>query len=110
MKRNAAKMIESMLKDMDSLKGWFPVLKGANNLLSKGYGPAHNTDEIFNAIPGKIIDGAYYAIIVNAEGKPVDWYADKSGDPKFLSGFGGWYKYSYDKLIENSPWIKRVCK
>lgn len=110
MKRNAAKMIESMLKDMDSLKGWFPVVKEANKLLANGYGPAHNTDEIFNAIPGKIIDGAYYAIIVNAEGKPVDWYADKSGDPKFLSGFGGWYKYSYDKLIENSPWIKRVCK
>lgn len=110
MKREVAKKIENMLKDMDELKGWFPVLKGANNLLSKGYGPAHNTDEIFNAIPGKVIDGAYYAVIVNAEGKPVDWYAEKSGDPKFLSGFGGWYKYSYDKLIENSPWIKKICK
>lgn len=110
MKREVAKKIENMLKDMDELKGWFSVLKGANNLLSKGYGPAHNTDEIFNAIPGKVIDGAYYAVIVNAEGKPVDWYAEKSGDPKFLSGFGGWYKYSYDKLIENSPWIKKICK
>ena len=108
MKRNTAEMTESMLKDMDELKGWFSVLRDANDALSKGYGPAHNTDEIFNAIPGKIIDGAYYAVIVNSEGKPVDWYAEKSGDPKFLSGFGGWYKYSYDRLIENSPWIKNL--
>lgn len=109
MKRKVAKQIENMLKNMDELKGWFPVLKGANNLLSKGYGPAHNTNEVFNAIPGKIIDGAYYAIIVNAEGKPVDWYAE-SHDPKFLSGFGGWYNHSYDDLIKNSPWIKRIIK
>lgn len=110
MKREVAKQIENMLKNnMEELKEWFYVLKEANKALIEGRGPAYGNDQIFNAIPGKVIGGAYYAIIVDAEGKPVDWYAE-SDDPKFLSGFGGWYKYSYDDLIKNSPWIARIVK
>lgn len=109
MKREVAKQIENMMKNMDKLRGWLHVLKEANKALIEGRGPAYGNDQIFNAIPGKVIDGAYYAIIVDAEGKPVDWYAE-SDDPEFLSGFGGWYKYPYDKLIENSPWIARIIK
>lgn len=107
MKREMAEMIENMLKNnMEELKEWLPVLKEANKAFTEGRGPANGNDQIFNAIPGKIINGVYYAIIVNAEGKPVDWY----GKADFTSGFGGWYNYSYDDLIKNSPWIARIVK
>ena len=109
MKREVAKQIENMLKNMEELKGWISVLKEANKVLSEGRGPAYGNDQIFNAIPGKVIGGTYYAIIVDAEGKPVDWYA-ASDDPEFLSGFGGYWKYSYDELIKENPWIERIVK
>ena len=82
----------------------------AKEALRNGLGPAHNSNKTFVAIPGKIEDKAYYAIIVEKgengnRSKPVDWYA-WSPKSNFLSGFGGWYKYDYDEFIKANPWVK----
>lgn len=81
----------------------------AKDALRNGLGPAHNSDKTFVVIPGKVEDDkVYYAIIVEKNGKnakPVDWYA-WSPKSNFISGFGGWYKYSYDEFIKANPWVK----
>ena len=107
MRKTTAKRLEDTIIELEP---WIAIMKHVRHLLDEGYGPAHDTDETFNVIPGIIEDGAYYAVIVDHEGKPVDWYADKSGDPKFLSGFGGSYKESYDELAKECPWIKKIAK
>ena len=43
--------------------------------------------------------------------KPVDWYSWASNSNSrhdFVGGFGGWYKYDYDTLIKENPWVKEV--
>lgn len=80
----------------------------AKEALRNGLGPAHNSDKLFVPIPGKIEDKVYYAIIVEKDengSKPVDWYS-WSPNPKFVSGFGGWYKYDYAFFIKENPWVK----
>ena len=106
-------------KDAENLENMLKTLKEANDALRNGFGPAHNSNNLFVAIPGIIdyepIPGiinnkAYYALVVEKDengGRPVDWYG-WSPDPKFLSGFGGWYKYDYDMLIKENPWVKEV--
>ena len=61
-------------------------------------------------IYGKIEKDVYYVIIMERgengnRSKPVDYYA-WSPKPNFVSGFGGWYKYSYDEFIKTNPWVK----
>lgn len=109
MKREDAETLENLLK----------LLKEANDALRKGFGPAHNSNNLFVAIPGKIeYDGyfgtdVYYSLIVEKSengARPVDWYSWAPSNSKhdFLSGFGGWYKYDYDTLIKDNPWVKEV--
>ena len=104
-------------KDAENLENMLKTVKDANEALRNGFGPAHNSNNLFVAIPGIIsyepIPGiinnkAYYAIIVEKDengSKPVDWYS-WSPDPKFLSGFGGYHNYDYDMLIKANPWVK----
>ena len=106
-------------KDAENLENMLKTLKEANDALRNGFGPAHNSDKLYvaipgiiedKAIPGIINDKAYYAIIVEKDengAKPVDWYS-WSPSPKFVSGFGGWHNYDYDMLIEENPWVKEV--
>lgn len=100
MKREDAENFENMVKTLDM----------ANDALINGFGPAHNSNNIFVAIPGIIENKEYYAIVVEKSengAKPVDWY---SWSPKsnFVSGFGGWHNYDYDTLIKDNPWVKAV--
>ena len=108
MKRKDAEKLENMLKLLDM----------ANDALRKGFGPAHNSDKLYVAIPGITeYDGfhatdAYYAIVVEKDengARPVDWY---SWAPKskhgFLSGFGGYHNEDYDEFIKENPWVKDV--
>ncbi len=97
-------------KDAETLENLLKLLKEANDALRNGLGPAHNSNNLFVAIPGIVENKVYYAIVVEKDengGKPVDWY---SWSPKsnFVSGFGGWYKYDYDTLIKDNPWVKEV--
>ena len=95
-------------KDAENLENMLKTLKEANDALRNGFGPAHNSNNLFVAIPGIINNKAYYAIIVEKSengSKPVDWYS-WSPNPKFLSGFGGYYNADYDTLIKYNPWIK----
>ena len=81
----------------------------AKEALRNGLGPAHNSNKTFVAIPGDIIEDVYFVIIVEKDengSKSVDWYS-WSPNPKFLSGFGGWYKYEdHDEFIKANPWVK----
>ena len=108
-------------QDVEELENWLKTLKEANDTLRKGFGPAHNSDNIFNAIPGKIeydtyfATDVYYAVVVEQDengAKPVDLYAWVPSNPKprhdFISGLRGWYKYDYDTLIKYNPWVKEV--
>ena len=83
----------------------------ANDALRNGFGPAHNSNNIFVAIPGDIIEDVYFVIIVEKDengSKPIDWYA-WAPKSNFPSGFGGWYKYEdHDTFIKYNPWIKEV--
>ena len=106
-------------KDAENLENLLKTLKMANDALRKGFGPAHNSNNAFvaipgiiedEAIPGIINDKAYYVIIVERDengGRPVDWYS-WSPNSKFLSGFGGYHNYDYDMLIKENPWVKEV--
>lgn len=106
-------------KDAENLENMLKTLKEANDALRNGFGPAHNSNNLFVAIPGIIsyepIPGiinnkAYYALVVEKSengGKPVDWYS-WSSKPGFVSGFGGWYKYDYDTFVKENPWVKEV--
>ena len=80
----------------------------AKDALRNGLGPAHNSNNLFVAIPGKIENKVYYAIIVEKDengSKPIDWYA-WAPKSNFPSGFGGWYNYDYDEFIKANPWVK----
>ena len=96
-------------QDAENLENLLKTAKMANDALLNGFGPAHNSDKAYAAIPGCFEDKVYCALIVeedeNGKCKPVDWYS-WSPKPGFLSGFGGWYKYDYDWFIKENPWVK----
>ena len=105
-------------KDAEKLENWLKILKQANDALRKGFGPAHNSNNAFVAIPGiSEYEGffgtdTYYAIIVEKDengARPVDWYS-WALNPKrdFISGFGGWHNEDYDTFIKENPWVKEV--
>ena len=106
-------------EDAENFENLLKTLKMANDALRKGFGPAHNSNNLFVAIPGIIScepilgiinNKAYYALVVEKSengGRPVDWYG-WSPDPKFLSGFGGWHNYDYDTFVKENPWVKDV--
>ena len=108
-------------KDAETLENLLKLLKEANDALRKGFGPAHNSDKLYVAIPGIIeYDGyfgtdVYYAVVVEQDengAKPVDWYSwvPFNHKPKhdFISGFGGYYNEDYDTFIKANPWAKEV--
>lgn len=108
-------------QDVKELENWLKALKEANTALRDGFGPAHNSNNIFAAIPGIIeYDGffgtdVYYALVVekdeNGGARPVDWYAWASNSNSkryFQSGFGGWHNEDYDEFIKENPWVKGV--
>ena len=109
-------------QDIKELENWLKVLKEANDALRNGFGPAHNSDNIFNAIPGIVeYDGffgtdVYYAVVVeqdeNGGARPIDCYSwvPCNHKPKhdFVSGFGGWYNEDYDTFIKDNPWVEDV--
>ena len=109
--------MKKLPKIYENFENMLKTVNMANEALRNGLGPAHNSNNAFVAIPGiinnKAIPGiinnkAYYAIIVEKSengSKPVDWYS-WSPNPKFLSGFGGYYNADYDTLIKYNPWIK----
>ena len=107
-------------EDVEKLENLLKLLAMANKALREGFGPAHNSNKTFVAIPGIIeydtyfATDVYYAVVVEKTengAKPVDWYswAPKSNSRHdFVGGFGGWYKYDYDTLIKENPWVKEV--
>ena len=107
-------------EDVEKLENWLKLLAMANKALREGFGPAHNSDNAFVAIPGIIEYDAYfatdvyYAVVVEKTengAKPVDWYSWASNSKSrhdFVGGFGGWYKHDYDTLIKDNPWVKDV--
>ena len=109
--------MKKLTKAEENFENMVKTINMAKEALRNGLGPAHNSNNAFVAIPGvinnKAIPGiinnkAYYAIIVEKSengSKPVDWYS-WSPNPKFLSGFGGYYNTDYDTLIKYNPWIK----
>ena len=97
--------MKKLTKPEENFENLVKTLNMANDALRNGLGPAHNSNKTFVAIPGKVEDKVYYAIIVEKHGKPVDWYA-WSSKSDFISGFGGWYKYDYDEFIKANPWVK----
>lgn len=105
-------------KDAEKLENLLKVLKEANDALRNGFGPAHNSDNAYVAIPGIMEYDAYfgtdvyYALVVKKDengARPVDWYS-WAPNPKrdFLSGFGGWHNEDYDEFIKENPWVKEV--
>ena len=102
--------MKKLTKAEENFENLFKTINMAKDALSKGLGPAHNSDKTFVAIPGKIENKVYYAIIVEKgengnRSKPVDWYS-WSPEPNFVSGFGRWYKYDYDRFNKENPWVK----
>lgn len=105
-------------KDAEKLENLLKLLKEANDALRNGFGPAHNSDKLYVAIPGIIeYDGyfgtdVYYAVVVEKDengAKPVDWYTWATNSKRdFLSGFGGWHNEDYDTFIKENPWVKDV--
>ena len=110
MKREDAEKLENLLK----------TLKEANDALRKGFGPAHNSDKLYVAIPGIIeYDGyfatdVYYAVVVEKSengARPVDWYSwatNSNSKHYFQSGFGGYHNTDYDTFVKYNPWVKDV--
>ena len=107
-------------QDAEKLENWLKLLKEANDALRNGFGPAHNSNNLFVAISGiseysaYFATDVYYAVVVEKSengARPVDWYswAPKSNSKRdFLSGFGGWHNSSYDEFIKENPWVKDV--
>lgn len=105
-------------EDAQKLENWLKTLKMANDALRKGFGPAHNSDKLYVAIPGICeYDGffgtdVYYAVVVQKDengARPVDWYTTAFNSKRdFLSGFGGWHNEDYDTFIKDNPWVKEV--
>ena len=108
---------KKLTEDAENLENWLKVLKEANDALREGFGPAHNSDKLYvaipgivkdKAIPGLINDKAYYALVIEKDengARPVDWFA-WSPKPNFPSGFGGWYKYDGYEFIKANPWVE----
>jgi len=88
---------------------WEDVIKLANKKLAEGYGPACGNNETFKAIPGETDGVTYYAIIVDSNEKPVDWYC-KSEDYRISGGFGGFYRMNYDEFIKSCPWVAKTMR
>ena len=108
-------------KDAEKLENLLKLLKEANDALREGFGPAHNSDKLYVAIPGIIeYDGffgtdVYYAVVVekdeNGGAKPVDWYgwaSNSNSKHYFQSGFGGYHNDDYDTFVKYNPWVKEV--
>ena len=103
-------------QDAETLENMLKTAKMANDALRNGFGPAHNSNKAYAAIPGHIENNApiglrgkgYYALIVEKDEngiKPVDWYS-WSPEPGFISGFGGYHNVDYDTFIKANPWVK----
>lgn len=76
--------------------------KMANNALANGYGPASESDELFNAIPGCIKENwGVYALIVNKNDEIIDWYVMGTSD-RCQSGFGGYWRDENADLREEA--------
>ena len=111
--------MKKLPKIYENFENMVKTVNMAKEALLNGFGPAHNSNKTFVAIPGIIEDKAipgiinnkaYYAIIVEKDengSKPVDWYS-WSPNPKFISGFGGWHNYDYAFFIKENPWVKEV--
>ena len=109
--------MKKLNKAEENFENMVKTINMAQEALRNGLGPAHNSNKTFVAIPGIINieafpgiikNRAYYAIIVEKDengSKPVDWYS-WSPNPKFLSGFGGYYNADYDTFIKYNPWVK----
>ena len=100
--------MKKLTKAEENFENMVKTINMAKEALRKGLGPAHNSNKTFVAIPGDIIEDVYFVIIVEKDensSKPVDWYS-WSPNPKFLSGFGGYYNADYDTLIKYNPWVK----
>lgn len=92
------------------MERWIYILSMVNSLLDTGYGPSSQSG-IYNAIPGIVEDDdIYYAVIVDENGKPVDWYGYAFNRPNFTSGFGGWYTMDSKDFLEACLWVKDVMK
>lgn len=107
-----------LTKPEENFENMMKTINEANDALRDGFGPAHNSNNLFLAIPGTVEDNApiglrgkgYYALIVEIGengAKPVDWYS-WSPEPGFLSGFGGWHNYDSDEFVKANPWVKDV--
>ena len=110
--------MKKLTKAEENFENMLKAIAMAKDALRNGFGPAHNSDKTFVAIPGIIeYDGyfatdVYYAIIVEQDengARPVDWYS-WAPNPKrdFLSGFGGYHNEDYDTFIKENPWVKKV--
>ena len=110
--------MKKLPKIYENFENMVKTVNTAQKALREGFGPAHNSDKLYVAIPG-IIEydsyfgtDVYYAIIVEKDengSKPVDWYSWASNSNSkhyFQSGFGGYHNADYDMLIKYNPWIK----
>ena len=102
--------MKKLTKAEENFENMVKTLNMAKDALRNGLGPANNSNKTFVAIDGKIEKDVYYVIIMERgengnRSKPVDYYA-WSPKPNFVSGFGGWYKYSYDEFIKANPWVE----
>ena len=113
--------MKKLTKPEEELENWLKALKEANKALENGLGPAHNSNNIFAAIPGIIEydcffdSDVYYAVVVEKSEngvRPVDWYSwvPFNHKPKhdFISGFGGYHNEDYDTFIKENPWVKEI--
>ena len=102
--------MKKLTKPENKFENMLKAISMAKDALRNGLGPANNSDKTYGTIDGKIEKEVYYVIIMERgengnRSKPVDWYS-WSPNPKFLSGFGGWYKYDYDEFIKANPWVE----
>ena len=101
--------MKKLTKAENKFENMLKAIAMAKEAIRNGLGPANNSDKTFGTIDGKIEKDVYYVIIMerreNEPSQPVDYYA-WSPSPKFVSGFGGWYKYNYDEFIKANPWVE----
>ena len=97
--------MKKLTKTENKFENMLKAIAMAKEAIRNGLGPANNSNKTFGTIDGKIEKDVYYVIIVEKHGKPVDYYA-WSPKPNFVSGFGGWYKYSYDEFIKANSWVE----
>ena len=101
--------MKKLTKAENKFENMLKAINMAKDALRNGLGPAHNSNNTYGTIDGKIENNVYYVIIMerreNEPSKPVDYYA-WSPKSKFVPGFGGWYKYDYDEFIKANPWVE----